>query len=198
MVLKNTNKNKTPIIVDTKTITNEDITNPITEEETVVVEESLNTIETIKNPSKEKTINKNKLIIKSDNEELAIIKTNDTHKENIEMEGLNKMIEIPVYQEKLNHLTFQEQKINDIVVEIENLKTLKNTITDADIEALLNKAQKEIALNKIYSENTKTVDANLLLQDVEADLDKSFRTKVFETLKINYENMITAVSQRND
>ena len=37
----------------------------------------------------------------------------------------------------------------------------------------------------LKNENTKTVDANSLLQDVETDLDQSFRDKVFEKWFIN-------------
>ena len=46
--------------------------------------------------------------------------------------------------------------------------------------------------------NTRTVDANALLQDVEEDLQQSFRSKVFEALQSGYESVITAVAERNN
>jgi len=41
------------------------------------------------------------------------------------------------------------------------------------------------------------VDANALLQDVEAELQDSFRTRVFETLKSTFKTVKTAVADRN-
>jgi hypothetical protein len=94
--------------------------------------------------------------------------------------------------------TLEAQKIEELITQIEDLKTQHITITDNDIDALLKDAQLTLALEKLYVENTKTVDAYKLLQDVEADLDKSIRVKFLETLKLNYENMKTAIAQRND
>ena len=50
----------------------------------------------------------------------------------------------------------------------------------------------------MYNEKTGVVDARLLLENVEADLEKSFRDKVFEALKSNFNFVKTAVAQRND
>jgi len=71
-------------------------------------------------------------------------------------------------------------------------------VTDAEIDSLLKKAQKEILSNRLYNGNTRTVDAKVLLQDVEDDLQQSFRTKVFEALQSGYESVRTAVAQRNN
>jgi len=78
------------------------------------------------------------------------------------------------------------------------LKDYNKEVTDEAIDALLLQAQKEITLKKLYNVSTRVVDADLLLQDVEADLDQSFRTKVFETLKASYNTVKTAVAQRNN
>ena len=90
------------------------------------------------------------------------------------------------------------QKIQDVVAQIKNLKENNTAVTDEAIDALLTEAQKEIALDKLYNESTGIVDANLLLQDVEADLEESFRAKVFKALKENFISVKTAVAQRND
>lgn len=95
-------------------------------------------------------------------------------------------------------LTFEEKTIQHVVAKIKVLKEQDNKVTDEAIDALLLAAQKEITLNKLYNEKTKVVDANALLQDVEAELDQSFRIKVFETLKSSYGKVKTAVAQRND
>ncbi len=100
-----------------------------------------------------------------------------------------------VLEEKLS---FEEQKIQDIVAKVHNLKEQNKEVSDTEIEALLQQAQQEIAFKKLYNESTGLVDANALLQDVEEELDKSFRTRVFEALKKSYGTVKTAVAQRND
>lgn len=98
-------------------------------------------------------------------------------------------------QEKL---TFEEQKIQDVVAKVHELKNQNQEVTDAFIDALLLDAQKEIRLKKMYDSNTGIVDANMLLQEVEADLDQSFRSKVFDAIKASYNSLKTAVAQRNN
>ena len=95
-------------------------------------------------------------------------------------------------------VSFEEQKIQDIVAHINDLKSNGTSVTDSEIEKLLNKAQKEILSHRIYNNNTRTVDANALLQDVEDDLQQSFRSKVFEALQTGYESVRTAVAERNN
>ena len=98
----------------------------------------------------------------------------------------------------LEKLTFEEETIQNVVAKIQELKDDSEEVTDEAIDALLLQAQKEITIKKLYNDSTRVVDADLLLQDVEADLDQSFRTKVFETLKASYNTVKTAVAQRND
>ncbi|WJJ96624.1 hypothetical protein [Algibacter luteus] len=95
-------------------------------------------------------------------------------------------------------LSFEEQKIQDVVAQVQIMKNENQEITDADIEQLLIEAQKEIKLNRLNNETLNMVDANALLQDVEQELDQSFRSKVFEALKSSFDSVKTAVAQRND
>lgn len=95
-------------------------------------------------------------------------------------------------------LSFEEQQIKDVVAQVEAMKNDNKTITEDDIDALLIQAQKEIRLNNLINKNTGLVDANALLQDVEDELDQSFRNKVFEALKSSYNSVKTAVAQRNN
>lgn len=95
-------------------------------------------------------------------------------------------------------MSFEDQKIQDIVAQVQSMKKENKEITEADIDALLKAAQKELKQNRLYNETTHVVDANALLQDVEAELDQSFRTKVFEALKSSYNSVKTAVAQRNE
>lgn len=94
--------------------------------------------------------------------------------------------------------TLEDQKVMEIVAQIQDLKKNGQTVTDADIDALLHKAQRELAHQTIIKQSIRTVDANALLQDVETDLQHSFRNKIFEALKDSYETVITAVAERNN
>jgi hypothetical protein len=95
-------------------------------------------------------------------------------------------------------LTFEEQKIQDVVAQINAINSNGHKVSDTEIDSLLKKAQKEILSNRLYNENTRTVDAKALLQDVEEDLQQSFRSKVFEALQSGYESVKTAVAERNN
>ncbi|WP_100614331.1 hypothetical protein [Confluentibacter citreus] len=97
----------------------------------------------------------------------------------------------------VKELTFEEQKIQDVAAQIQLLKDNKGDVSDSEIDALLLKAQKEINLNQLYS-NKGLVDAKSLLQDVEADIDQSFRSKVFEALKDSFGTVKSAVANRNN
>ena len=94
--------------------------------------------------------------------------------------------------------TFEDLKLQEIVAQVQALKKTNKTVSDAEINALLDQAQKEIMLNKLYNEATKTVDADALLQDVEADLEQSFRERAFKAIKSGYEYVKTAVAERNN
>ncbi|NQX85021.1 MAG: hypothetical protein HRT67_03825 [Flavobacteriaceae bacterium] len=90
-------------------------------------------------------------------------------------------------------------KAKEVVAQILELKETKAEVSDAEIEALLDAAHKEITLQRIYNEDTKTVDADALLRDVEFDIEEeSFRSKVFEMLKAGYKEIKTAVAERNN
>ena len=84
------------------------------------------------------------------------------------------------------------------MAQIQELKNANDVVTEDEIDALLNEAEKAIFKEKIKSANTQTVDADALLQDVEADLQQSFRDRVFEALKTSYETVKTAVAERNN
>ncbi len=98
----------------------------------------------------------------------------------------------------IEKLSFEEIKIQEIVAQVEALKKVNNTVSDAEINALLDQAQKEILLHKLYNETTKKVDANALLEDVEADLEQSFRDRAFKAIKSGYKYVKTAVAERNN
>ena len=95
-------------------------------------------------------------------------------------------------------LSQEELKIIEVVDIIKQLQTNESSVSDKEIDSLLKQAQREILKQNIYDETTRTVDANALLQDVEVELDHSFRDKVFEALKSGYSSVKTAVAERRN
>ncbi|WP_299603046.1 hypothetical protein [uncultured Aquimarina sp.] len=89
-----------------------------------------------------------------------------------------------------------DNKISDIVAQVEQLEQNNKVVTDKEIEALLLKAQHEITTQQILQSNT--VNASALLLDVEAELDESFKDRVFEALKTGFEKLKTTVAERDN
>ncbi len=172
----------------------------ITESETITIAADNN--EVIEMEEKSMLLNENKDIQKE------VVEQNQSIKQENKNEPIVLAYEKELVQEKVKskkeiditskELTFEEQKIQDVVAKVQLMKAENNMVTDADIEVLLLAAQKEIQLNRLNNETTGVVDANALLQDVEAELDQSFRTKIFDALKSSYNSVKTAVAQRNN
>ncbi|MCZ4319503.1 hypothetical protein O4H26_10910 [Aequorivita viscosa] len=87
-------------------------------------------------------------------------------------------------------------KVDEVVASVKKLQVDNTDVTAAEVEALLKNAQREIQSQRIL--NSQKVDATALLQDVEWELDKSFRDKVFDALGEGFQKVRTAVSERND
>lgn len=129
-----------------------------------------------------KTVTKRKEIYTSSSEAIANNVREDSAVKNEDLIHSNAII--------------NEENKQEIVVQVINLD--KELVTDQEIESLLERAQKEIALNRFNEESPKVVDANSLLQNVETDLELSFRDKMFNTIIYSYEAVKTAVVERND
>ena len=188
-----------PTIVDTKKTDSElnnintkdknvteDIEPPFNEPEVLASEN--NKTET---PKKQST-SKSGLEQKINKEQLKLIpsKTEET------VIAINKTEE----QKETNSkkLSFEEQKAKEVVAQIQNMQKIKE-VTDAEIDALLNAAQREITFKRLYNENTNAIDANALLLSVEDEIEEqSFRTRVFEMLKAGYNEVKTVVAERNN
>lgn len=95
-------------------------------------------------------------------------------------------------------LNFEEQKIQDLVAKVEDLKSKNQEITNEMIETLLLEAEKEIRIKRLINTKTTVVDANTLLEEVETDLDQSFRSRVFDAIKASFGTVKTVIAQRNN
>ncbi|WP_324025558.1 hypothetical protein QSV08_20590 [Maribacter sp. BPC-D8] len=87
-------------------------------------------------------------------------------------------------------------KVADIVAQIDVLEQY-STVTDAEVDSLLKRAQDEILRDKIFNTD-KSVDAMALLTEVEEELDQSFRDQIFNSLKAGFIKVRTAVADRNN
>ncbi len=87
-------------------------------------------------------------------------------------------------------------KVLEIVAQVDVLEQ-HSTVTDAEVDSLLKRAQQEILQEKIFKTNT-TVDALALLTAVEDELDQSFRDQIFNSLKVGFLKVRTAVADRNN
>ena len=74
-------------------------------------------------------------------------------------------------------------------------KKIPSEVSDAEIEALLMLASAEIEADPAFAE--KTVGPNELLNEVEDELEETFRDKVFEVIKDGLVKAKTAVANRN-
>ena len=114
----------------------------------------------------------------------------------VETENSNNIKENIIKPESV--LNYEDIKLQEVVTQIQELKKANNQVSDAEINALLARAQKDITLHNLYNENTKNVDANSLLQDVEADLEQSFRERAYKAIKSGYNFVKTTVAERNN
>ncbi|TYB78248.1 hypothetical protein [Bizionia myxarmorum] len=77
-------------------------------------------------------------------------------------------------------------------------QAIANASLNNEVDALLSQAKNKLTIQDISNENTYSVNVNNLLQDVEMDIDQSFRDKVFQTIKENFKIVKTAVADRNN
>lgn len=90
-----------------------------------------------------------------------------------------------------------DAKIAELTTQVGLLEGTDLQVTDEEVESLLRKAQREILADKIFHEGGK-VDAMALLDEVENELDQTFREQIFESLKTGFLKVRTAVADRNN
>ncbi len=122
------------------------------------------------NNEKEKEIDKRDLIEK----ESFIVREDHI----IDTNAIENKFEIT----EIQAITFEEQKVNEVVEIIQAIQLERET-TDEEIDLLLAQAQQEIDAQKRLDKNIGKVDAMALLIDVEGELDKTFKDKVLDILK---------------
>ncbi|GGD15644.1 hypothetical protein [Hyunsoonleella pacifica] len=179
----------------------------------VNIPEVVNTEETVEHPEK--------TIVTKPNSEVAI---ENSDKENNDKEGNNPILnKTEKYQEassthiaqeqttqtinkerdieehkSIEAVSFETKKAQEVADVIFSLSEKESGISDASIDSLLKAAQRDILLSRMKNKDQISIDAALLLQEVEFELDESFREKVFKAFKSSYGSIKTAIAQRND
>lgn len=87
-------------------------------------------------------------------------------------------------------------KVDEVVASVKFLQKRNDEITADEVETLLNNARRDIQTQRILS-NPK-VNATALLQEVEWELERNFRDKVFDALGEGFEKLRTTISFGND
>lgn len=106
--------------------------------------------------------------------------------------------EVEVMKEDIKKPTFIDLKVKEVVAQVQNMQTQNNSVTAAEIDALLIKAQRELENQRLLESSTKKIDATALLQSVESEMERGFRDRVFDMLGDGFNKVRTAVAERNN
>lgn len=128
-------------------------------------------------------------------------KKSEVDKKNESVEAIAKVTKVEAEQALKTTLEKEEDKlfnnkVDEVVASVKKMQENNTEINVTDVEALLNNARREIETQRIL--NNPKVDATALLEDVEWELEKSFRDKVFDALGEGFQKVRTAVTERND
>ncbi|WP_431137153.1 hypothetical protein [Psychroserpens mesophilus] len=183
-----------PVVVDTKTkpLKKPDVITKPSANTTIVVnsDENKNNFETVNAAEVNSVYND-----KTDEKQKAIYHLKKPHDVVVALDKNKQDVDDNVPVKTLTH---EALKIIEVVDVIKQLQANENLVSDQEIDSLLKQAQREILKQRIFDETTRTVDADALLQDVEGELEQSFRDKVFEALKSSYKSVKTAVAERRN
>ena len=158
----------------------------------------------VANKSKENSLN----AVALEEEKEADVLKNALHKSTTTVVASNPEIAETVLKEDnsikvVNENVFNKDeiinlKIKDLVAQVDALESNNTVVSDAEIDALLRKAEREILADKIFKSTSNKVDAMALLDEAENELNTSFRDHLFDTLKDGFFKVRTAVADRNN
>ena len=89
-------------------------------------------------------------------------------------------------------------KVAEVVEAVLALQVQNNTVTPEEIDALLAQANRDLANRRLLEQADGKMDPMALLNDVELELEQSFRDRVFEALGSGFDKVRTAVVERNN
>ena len=124
----------------------------------------------------------------------------EQNKQSIAMVEADKVEKNPSQNTNIikNENSFENSKIDEVVARVKEIQKANNSISVDEVEALLIAAQRDIKKQRFLDESTQKVDAAALLLDVEFELERGFRDKVFDALGEGFQKIRTAVTERNN
>lgn len=106
----------------------------------------------------------------------------------------SQVVEKSVAQE----IVFHDLKAQEVAQQIIDLEKSGKSVSEEEINNLLEKAKQDIASQRLFNKMAKKVDATALLLDAEKGLDNSFKQRVFDLLKEGYKETKTFIAERNN
>jgi hypothetical protein len=97
-----------------------------------------------------------------------------------------------------NSLLISEGKEADDHILVLNTKQEHIKKKDNTIDSLLSNARREIAMSTLNKNTNVPIDHNALLQDVEDDLEETFRDKLLKTVRKGYSSIREELADRNN
>ena len=82
------------------------------------------------------------------------------------------------------------------MAKVKELEKNNIAVSEDEIDQLLMQAQHEITTEKMLESGA--ISASTLLQEVEQELDETFKQRVFDALKSGFQKVKTAVVQRKN
>ncbi len=194
---KNVQQENTEVVQ--KEVLNEEILN---NQDEVVTQHKIDTHGIVEStPIHKRVVSKNSIdhsrIIKKEKSSAG----NKSSSKDNDLRGLEKNTDVAHTQEQAikvspNPVHIIDDEVAKVVAQIQELQKNNTEVTDNEINTLLLEAQREITAKKILKSNT--VSASALLQDVEDEIDETFKQRVFEALKTGFQKVKTAVAEREN
>lgn len=91
-----------------------------------------------------------------------------------------------------------DREVDALLATVDSLRKNDQKVTDAEVNALLAKAQQKLLVEHDFLNGTEPLSAEALLQEAEEDIDRSFRDKIFDALKEGYMATREALASRNN
>ena len=91
-----------------------------------------------------------------------------------------------------------DREVNALLATVDSLEKEDHKVSDAEVNALLAKAQQKLLVERDFLNGTEPLSAEALLREAEGDLDRSFRDRLFDALKEGYLKTRDALASRND
>ena len=118
-----------------------------------------------------------------------------------EVEKERKASEMSTIEEQSDPIFAIEQDLiagmEEVIEEVATQRETTPEVTDAEIDALLENAAAELALENDANPVAENIDAGSLLWEVEMELERSFRDKILDALKEGYLKTRTAVANQS-